>query len=321
MQIYNETNHMLIQSQFATNILGIKVSMFQKLKKGEIFDVKIFQNEEEKETEKETVSQNLRVAKERISDIKDIFINGGNIEDICKLLFISNKTCSTILMRLEEEGLLDIEECENDRIINLYRKGFTAKQIEKSTNFDIQRIRSIVKEEKTEIKRELKNCGKRVEMASKLNKIFDDLKYTKKEFNLARDYIALCKDTMNINKFTDFELGVLKDSIAFVKGGLEEVCIYIKICILERRYDSAIRMINISSSNDNITDLERMKLYEMRKKIEYVSNLQRAFDKSDGITDYDRLNKIAQEFEIRVIDLLRLKKLIIRKIKINYLIS
>lgn len=169
-------------------------------------------------------------------------------------------------MRLEEEGLLDIEKCENEQIINLYRKGFTVKQIEKSTNFDIQRIRSIVKKEKAEIKHELQNGAKRLEMASKLNKIFDDLKYTKKEFNLARAYIVLCKDTMNIKKFTDFELGVLKDSIDFVKGGLEEVCIYIKICILERRYDSAIRMINISSSNENITDFERMKLYEMRKK-------------------------------------------------------
>lgn len=42
LQIYNETDHMLIQSHFATNVLGIKISMFQKLKKAKSIMLKFF---------------------------------------------------------------------------------------------------------------------------------------------------------------------------------------------------------------------------------------------------------------------------------------
>ena len=304
LQIYYETDHILMQSYFATNVLGIKISMFQKFKKGEIADVAIFQVE----AETEEIDESLRVAKEKISDIKNIFLTGGNVEDVCILLFISFKSCSTILSLLEEEGLLNIEECENERIINLYQNGLSPKQIEKATSFDGQRIREIIKINKSKTKPVIQDTKKRLKMAKKINKMFEELKYTKRELNIIREYINLCKDTMKIKRFSDFELSVLKDSIEFVQGGLADVCTYIKICILEKRYASAIKMINSCSNNDNITDFEKMKLYEMKKKIEYVENLQNAFERSKGITDYNRLNRIAQEFEIRVIDLLRLKK-------------
>ena len=304
LQIYYEANHILMQSHFATDVLGIKISMFQKFKKGEISDVVIFQAE----AENEEISESLRLAKDKINDIKNIFLTGGNIEDVCILLFISLKSCSTILMMLEVEGLLNIEECENERIIKLYQNGLTPKQIEKTTNFDLQRIREIIKINKSKSKPVIQDAKKRLKMAKDVNRMFEDLKYTKRELNIVRAYINLCKDTIKTKKFTDFELNVLKDSIEFVQGGLAEVCIYLKICILEKRYDSAIRMININSSNDKISEVEKMKLFEMKKKIEYIANLQRAFEKSKGITDYDQLNKIAQKFEIRVIDLLGLKK-------------
>lgn len=166
LQIYYETDHILMQSYFATNVLGIKISMFQKLKKGEISDVEIFQAE----AETEEIDESLRVAREKISDIKNIFLTGGSTEDVCLLLFISIKSCTTILSMLEEAGLLNIEECENQRILNLYQHGLTPKQIEKVTNFDVQRIKEIIKKDKSKSKAEpaIQNAKKRLKMAKKI---------------------------------------------------------------------------------------------------------------------------------------------------------
>ena len=79
-----------------------------------------------------------------------------------------------------------------------------------------------------------------------------------------KQYIELSKANFEIKSFPNEELDVLGEAIEFIQGGIDEITLFVKICISFSEYKRANRFISENIYNDGITK------EDIEKSMEYV---------------------------------------------------